>query len=205
MIQLYTSTTPNGRKVSIYLEEAEIPYQVHALNLRENEQLRPEFLAINPNNKIPAIIDEDAPGGPFTVIESGAILQYLAEKTGKFLSTNPRERSEAAQWLMFQMSAVGPMFGQLNHFANAAPEKLPYAIERFQKEVGRILRVLNQRLTDREFLAGQYSIADIATYPWVAPLFSKIAPLAGVEVPGLARWVEVLSARPAVQRGMKVP
>jgi GSH-dependent disulfide-bond oxidoreductase len=205
MIQFYTATTPNGRKVSIFLEEAGLAYQTHTLNFKDNDQLKPEYLALNPNNKIPAIVDEDAPGGPLTVIESGAILLYLAEKTGKFLSTDPRVRSETIQWLMFQMSAVGPMFGQAYHFALVAPEKLTYAIDRFQKEVGRILRVLEVRLTGRDFLAGEYSIADMATFPWVGPTLARFALLAEIELPQLKRWAKTIEERPAVQHGMKIP
>lgn len=204
MIHLYTSTTPNGRKISIFLEEVGLPYLVHSLNLKENEQLKPEYLSINPNNKIPSIIDDEGPGGSFSVIESGAILIYLAEKTGKLLSQEPRARSEAIQWLMFQMSAVGPIFGQTFHFLNA-PEKLPYAIDRFTKETGRIVRVLNKRLEDREYLAGEYSIADIATYPWVGPALSRFEAFAETDISHLKQWAERVGQRPAVQKGMKVP
>ena len=205
MIQLYTAATPNGRKISIFLEEAGLAYQTHVISFKDEDQFKPAFLAINPNNKIPAIIDDDAPGGPFTVIESGAILLYLAEKTGRFLATDPRVRSETIQWLMFQMGSVGPMFGQAYHFSSVAPEKLPYAIERYQKEVGRILRVLETRLTGREFLAGEYSIADMATYPWVGPTLERFAPLVGSELTQVTRWAKALEDRPALQRGMKIP
>jgi len=167
MIQLYTWDTPNGKKVSIMLEEIEVPYEVHAVNLKQNDQMKPEYLAINPNNKIPAIVDTDGPGGwPFTLFESGAILMYLAEKSGKLLPQDMRRRYEVIQWLMFQMGGVGPMFGQANYFFRLQ-EKVPYAIERFRKEALRLYNVLDKELGRREYLAGEYSIADIATYPWV--------------------------------------
>jgi GST-like protein len=203
MIDLYTAATPNGRKASIMLEELELPYTVHALDLRKDEQHRPEFLAINPNGKIPAIVDHDASFGPLTVFESGAILVYLADKTGKLLAPSGAARYEALQWLMFQMSAVGPMFGQYFHFALVAPEKVPYAIDRYTKESLRILGVLDGHLAGRPFLAGEYTIADVCTYPWVAGLldrFFKAAMLRHVRA-----WLDRVGARPAVQRGMKVP
>src|SRR5574341_2434026 len=167
MIQLYTWDTPNGKKVSIMLEEIGLPYEVHPVNLRKGQQFTPEYLAINPNNKIPSIVDSDGPGGqPFTLFESGAILMYLAEKSGKLCAQEMRQRYLVIQWLMFQMGGVGPMFGQANYFFRLE-EKIPYAIERFKKEALRLYKVLNKELGQREYLAGEYSIADIATYPWV--------------------------------------
>ncbi len=165
MIDFYTFTTPNGRKVSIMLEELALPYNVHSIDISKNDQFTPEFIAINPNSKIPAIIDQET---GITVFESGAILMYLAEKTGKFLPTATAEKYEVIQWLMFQMGSVGPMFGQLNHFRRYAPEQIPYAIDRYQKETLRLYGVLDRQLADREFVCGEYSIADMAIYPWVA-------------------------------------
>ena len=203
MIQLYTWDTPNGKKVSIMLEEIGVPYEVHPVNLRQNDQMKPEYLAINPNNKIPAIIDTDGPGGrPFTLLESGAILMYLAEKSGKLWPQDMRKRYEVIQWLMFQMGGVGPIFGQANFFFRL-PEKVPYAIERFRKEALRLYRVLDKELGRREYLAGEYSIADIATYPWVWR--HEVHQVKLEEFPSVKRWFDALSARPAVQRGMAVP
>jgi GST-like protein len=203
MIQLYTWATPNGKKVSIMLEEIELPYEVHAVNLGKGEQFKPDYLAINPNNKIPAIVDPEGPGGkPFTLFESGAILMYLAEKTGKLWPRDMRERYEVFQWLMFQMGGVGPMFGQANYFFKLA-EKVPYAIERFYKEALRLYRVLDKELAQREFLAGNYSIADIATYPWVGRHEGHNVKLE--EFPNVKRWFDSISTRRAVKRGMEVP
>lgn len=203
MIQLYTWATPNGKKVSIMLEEIELPYEVHAINLGKGEQLKPDYLTINPNNKIPAIVDSEGPGGkPLTLFESGAILVYLAEKTGKLWPHDLRKRYEAIQWLMFQMGGVGPMFGQANYFFKLA-EKVPYAIERFYKEALRLYRVLDKELARQEFLAGNYSIADIATYPWVGRHEGHHVKLE--EFPNVKRWFDAISARPAVKRGMEVP
>lgn len=199
MIDLYTFTTPNGRKVSIMLEELALPYNVHSIDISKNDQFTPEFIAINPNSKIPAIIDQET---GITVFESGAILMYLAEKTGKFLPTATAEKYEVIQWLMFQMGSVGPMFGQLNHFRRYAPEQIPYAIDRYQKETLRLYGVLDHQLTDREFVCRNYSIADMAIYPWVA-----IYEFQGLTLdahPHLQRWVNTIAARPAVQKGMKV-
>ncbi|PTL81685.1 glutathione S-transferase N-terminal domain-containing protein [Vitiosangium sp. GDMCC 1.1324] len=205
MIELYTFTTPNGRKISIALEELGLPYKAHVVNITQGEQFKPEFLAINPNNKIPAIVDPQGPDGkPISVFESGAILLYLAEKTVKLLPGTPRGRSEAVQWLMFQMGGVGPMMGQLNHFARFAPEKIPYAIERYTKETERLLGVLDKHLAQREFLAPEYSVADIATYPWVAGTAHSFPDLMK-PVSHVRRWLDAVGARPAVQRGMKVP
>jgi len=203
MIQLYSWKTPNGRKVSIMLEEIGLPYETHAINLSKREQFLPEYLAINPNNKIPAIIDSDGPGGkPLTLFESGAILMYLAEKTGKLWPQDMRKRYEVIQWLMLQMGGVGPMFGQANYFFRLE-EKVPYAIERFHKEALRLYRVLDQELGKKEFLAGEYSIADIATYPWVGR--HDIHQVKLEDFPNVKRWFEAISARPAVQRGMEIP
>lgn len=203
MIQLYTWATPNGRKVSIMLEEVELPYEVHPINIAKGDQLKPEYLAINPNNKIPTIIDSDGPGGkPLKLFESGAILMYLAEKTGKFLPQEPVERYEVIQWLMFQMGGVGPMFGQANYFYRLE-EKVPFAIERYYKEAIRLYRVLEQTLGRRDYLASEYSIADIATYPWVGRHDGHNVKLE--DFPNVKRWFDVISQRPAVKRGMAVP
>jgi GST-like protein len=200
MIDLYTFTTPNGRKASVMLEEVNLPYNVHKIDISKGEQFTPEFVAINPNSKIPAIVDQEA---KITVFESGAILIYLAEKTGKFLPTEPKSRFQVLEWLMFQMASVGPMFGQLNHFKRFAPEQIPYAIERYTKETLRIYSVLDQQLADREFICNDYSIADIATYPWVA--IYEFQGLTLDEHPNLKRWCETMQQRPAVQKGMAVP
>lgn len=204
MIDFYTWTTPNGRKVSIMLEETGLPYRVHAIDISKGDQFKPEFVAINPNSKIPAIVDPDGPDGrPVNVFESGAILVWLAEKTGKFLSTDKRRRIETLQWLMFQMGGIGPMFGQAHHFRKFAPEPLPYAIERYTKEAKRLYGVLDRRLGEVEYLATEYSIADIATYPWVARHDWQGVSLD--EHPNVKRWFEAIGGRPAVQRGMAVP
>lgn len=200
MIDLYTFTTPNGRKASIMLEEVELPYNVHKIDITKNEQFTPDFIAINPNSKIPAIVDQDA---DVTVFESGAILLYLAEKTGKLLPTDKQGYFEVLEWLMFQMASVGPIFGQLNHFKRFAPEKIPYAIERYEKETLRLYSVLDKQLAKRKFICGDYSIADIATYPWVA--IYEFQELTLDNHPNLKRWVETVQDRPAVQRGMAVP
>jgi GST-like protein len=204
VIDLYTWTTPNGRKVSIMLEEVGLPYRVHPIDISKGAQHTPEFLAINPNGRIPAIIDGDGPGGkPIRIFESGAILIYLAEKTGKLLSADPRQRMETLVWLMFQMGGIGPMFGQAHHFLRAAPEPVPYGIERYTKETRRLYGVLERRLGEASYLAGEYSIADIATYPWVARhTFHKVDFAA---YPNVKRWFDAISARPAVARGMAVP
>lgn len=198
MIELYTAATPNGHKISIALEELGLPYEVHALSFDRQEQKAPEFLRINPNGRIPAIVDDG-----FPVFESGAILIYLAEKTGRLLPSDPRGRSLAIQWLMFQMGGVGPMQGQANVFYRYFPEKLQGAIDRYQHETRRLYEVLDRRLGEAEYLAGAYSIADIATYPWV-----RVHDWAGVAVDGLdhlQRWMAALAARPAVQRGLQIP
>jgi len=201
MIDLYTAPTPNGWKASIMLEEVGVPYEVHALRLDQLEQKSERFLRINPNGRIPAIVDRDA--GDFPVFESGAILLYLAEKTGKLLPADAKGRSRAMQWLMFQMGGVGPMQGQANVFFRYAPDKIPFAIERYQKETRRLYEVLDRRLGEAAYLAGDYSIADVATWPWVT-----LHGWAGVELDGLEhlqRWVKQVGERPAVQRGRAVP
>ena len=203
MIQLYTWATPNGKKVSIMLEEVELPYEVHPINIAKGDQHKPEYLAINPNNKIPAIIDSDGPDGkPLKLFESGAILMYLADKTGKFLPQEMAKRYEVIQWLMFQMGGVGLMFGQANYFYRLE-EKVPFAIERYYKEALRLYKVLEQTLGQRDYLAGEYSIADIATYPWVGRHDGHNVKLE--EFPNVKRWFDAISQRPAVKRGMEIP
>ncbi len=204
MIDLYTWGTPNGRKASVMLEECGLKYDVHKIDIGKGDQFKPEFLAVNPNGKIPAIVDRDGPDGkPIPVFESGAILIYLAEKTGKFLPADPRQRYAALQWLMFQMGGVGPMFGQAHHFIRFAPEKVPYGIERYSKETRRLYGVMDKRLGEAKYLAGDfYSIADIATYPWVARHEYHEVNLA--DFPNVKRWYDAISARPAVVKGMAV-
>jgi GSH-dependent disulfide-bond oxidoreductase len=204
MIDLYTWSTPNGRKASIMLEEVGLPYRVHAIDISKGDQFKPEFVAVNPNSKIPAIVDQEGPGGQnLAVFESGAILIYLAEKTGKLLSADPRRRIEAIEWLMLQMGGIGPMFGQAHHFRRFAPEPVPYAIERYTKETQRLYGVLDKRLGEAEYLAGEYSIADIASYPWTARHEWQGVSLD--DYPNVKRWFVAIGARPAVQRGMAVP
>jgi GSH-dependent disulfide-bond oxidoreductase len=203
VIDLYTWGTPNGRKVSVMLEETGLPYRVHPVDITKNEQFRPEFVALNPNSKIPAIVDDEGPGGSISLFESGAILIYLAEKTGLLLASDPRRRAETLVWLMFQMGGVGPMFGQAHHFLRAAPEPVPYGIERYTKETRRLYGVLDKRLGEVAYLAGDYSIADIATYPWVAR--HEWHKVALADFPNVARWYEGISTRPAVARGMRIP
>lgn len=208
MIDLYTWTTPNGRKVSIMLEETGVPYDVHTVDLGKNEQFAPEFLKVSPNNRIPAIVDRDADSGPVSIFESGAILIYLAEKTGKFLAPKGEQRARTLEWLMWQMSGVGPMLGQANHFINAAPEKIPYAIDRYIAEAARLIKVLDTRLGEAAFMGGDYSIADMATYPWINaafPLIAQSKPEIVGEGANVKRWLDVVGLRPAVQRGMAVP
>ncbi|HEY0915718.1 MAG TPA: glutathione S-transferase N-terminal domain-containing protein [Solimonas sp.] len=201
MIDLYTAPTPNGHKASIMLEELGIPYRVVPVDISRGDQKRPDYLQLNPNGRIPTIVDRDA--GDFAVFESGAILIYLAEKYGRFLPADVQGRSRAIQWLMFQMGGVGPMQGQANVFFRYFPEKIQPAIDRYQKETRRLYEVLDTQLGRSEYLAGDYSIADIATYPWV-----KIHGWAGVEardLPHLSAWMDKVAARPAVQRGLDVP
>ncbi|WP_017939286.1 glutathione S-transferase family protein [Zestomonas thermotolerans] len=201
MIELFTAATPNGHKVSIALEELGLPYQVRVLSFDKREQKAPEFLRINPNGRIPAIVDHD--NDDFPVFESGAILIYLAEKTGRLMPSDPKGRSRVIQWLMFQMGGIGPMQGQANVFYRYFPEKLQPAIDRYQHETRRLYEVLDGRLAETEYLAGDYSIADIATFPWV-----RAHDWAGVSVDGLEhlqRWLAAIESRPAVQRGLQVP
>ena len=205
MIDLYTWSTSNGRKASIMLEELGADYTVHPIHIGKGDQFTPDYLAINPNGKIPAIVDSDGPGGaPITVFESGAILIYLAEKSGRFLPTEPVARMEVIQWLMFQMGGIGPMFGQVHHFLRAAKEQVPYGIERYGTEVRRLYGVLDRRLDGRDHLAGDgYSIADIATWPWVFRREWQQIDLA--DFPNVKRWFDAVGSRPAVERGMNVP
>lgn len=208
MIDLYTWTTPNGRKISIMLEETGLPYRTIPVDLGKLEQQTPAFTAITPNQKIPAIVDHDVPGGPLAIFESGAILVHLAERTGRFLPTDPRARATTMQWLMYQMSHVGPIIGQAGHFTNQAPEKIPYAIQRFVGESVRILGVLETGLDGRDHLAGEYTIADMATYPWVIAAWeplTRMLPEKVGELGGVRRWLDRVGSRPAVEHGMAVP
>jgi GSH-dependent disulfide-bond oxidoreductase len=200
MIDLYYWTTPNGHKITIFLEEAGLPYVIKPIDIGAGEQFKPEFLAISPNNRIPAIVDLDpADGGaPISVFESGAILQYLGEKSGLFLPADLRGQVEVMQWLFWQMGGLGPMAGQNHHFSQYAPEKIPYAIDRYVKETERLFGVLDERLADRPFIAGDYSIADMACYPWIVPHENQGQDLA--EFPKLARWFAAIRERPAVVR-----
>lgn len=200
MIDLYYWTTPNGHKITIFLEEAEISYTVKPINISKGDQFDPAFLKISPNNRIPAIVDQSPLDGgePISVFESGAILQYLAEKTGKFLPADPRGRVEVMQWLFWQMGGLGPMLGQNHHFTQYAPEKIPYAIDRYVKETERLYGVLDEQLSDREFIAGNYSIADMAAYPWIVPHERQGQDLN--HFPQVKRWFEAIKARPAVQK-----
>lgn len=207
MIDLYTWTTPNGRKISIFLEETGIPYEVIPIDLEKGDQRNDEFTSLNPNQKIPAIVDHDVKGKPIRLFESGAILIYLAEKTGTFLPAEGQERADVLQWLMYQMSHVGPILGQANHFATQT-EPIPYAVERFLGEAMRITGVLNTDLQGKEYLAGQYSIADMATYPWIAAAwapFSAMMPDETMKLTNVKEWLDRLGRREAVQRGMAVP
>ena len=203
MIDLYYWPTPNGWKISIMLEECGLPYAVKPVNIARGDQFLPEFLAISPNNRIPALVDHDGPGGaPLSVFESGAILQYLAEKTGRLMPKDARGRYDVLQWLNWQMGGFGPIAGQLSHFVNYAPEVMEYPLNRFRNEYDRLLGVLDRRLTDREFIAGDYSIADIATWPWLVPykrFGQSLDSLAGVR-----RWHQAMKSRPAVQHGVEV-
>jgi GST-like protein len=203
-IQVHTWPTPNGHKVHVMLEECGLPYEAHAVDIGKGEQFAPDFLAISPNNKIPAITDPEGPNGrPISLFESGAILVYLAGKTGRFLPTGDRERYEVLQWLMFQMGGVGPMLGQAHHFRLYAPEKLPYAIERYTNEARRLYGVIDRQLSRHAFIAGaDYSIADIAIFPWLRSWENQ-----GVvidEYPHLKAWFDAIATRPAVQRGVAV-
>jgi GST-like protein len=201
MIDFYTWDTPNGHKIRIMLEECDLEYRVHPINLSAGEQFAPEFLAISPNNKIPAIVDAEEPSGKsISIFESGAILLYLAEKTGRLMPGDDRGRWQVMEWLMFQMSAIGPMFGQLGHYLYFTPEPVPYAIERFSNEAQRLATVVDRRLEGRDFLAGDYSIADVASYPWLARHERLGIDLD--ELPRLTSWLDAVGSRPAVRQGL---
>lgn len=203
MTDVYFWTTPNGYKITVMCEEVGLQYNVIPVNIRTGEQFTPEFLKICPNNKIPAIVDHEGPGGkPLTMFESGAILMYLAEKTGKLMAQELRKRYEVVQWLMFQMANVGPMFGQCTHFRRQAPEPIKYAIDRYTNETRRIWGVMDKRLAEAEYLAGDYSIADVATFPWCRRYDWHDIDLG--EFPNAQRWFKAVEARPAVQRGLAV-
>eukprot|EP00246_Nothoceros_aenigmaticus_P015092 TRINITY_DN60_c0_g2_i1.p1 TRINITY_DN60_c0_g2~~TRINITY_DN60_c0_g2_i1.p1 ORF type:complete len:217 (+),score=35.56 TRINITY_DN60_c0_g2_i1:215-865(+) len=211
-IQLFTAATPNGQKISIALEEIGLPYDVHTVNIMKGDQFKPEFLAVNPNSKIPAITDPDGPGGEsLNLFESGAILLYLAEKTGKLLPKDAKLKWETIQWVFFQMAGVGPMFGQLGHFGKFAKDKCdhPYPVERYKNETIRLLGVLEKRLEGRNYLVGdEYTIADIASYPWINGFttYEDFKSMVGFEnFPSVLAWLERISKRPATQKGMKVP
>ncbi len=204
MIDLYTWPTPNGHKISIMLEELGADYRVHPVDIANGEQLAPGYAAINPNGRIPAIVDQDAPGGPLPVFELGAVLIYLAKKAGAFLPSDPRGRWEALEWLMLQVGEIGPMFGQAHHFRRFAPQLVPYAVERYTREATRLYGVLDRRLGEAEFLAaGAYTIADIATYPWVARHAWQGVSLS--DYPNVQRWLAAVGRRPGVQKGLRVP
>ncbi len=205
MIELYTWGTPNGRKASIMLEECGLPYRAHPIDIGKGQQFAPEFLAISPNNRIPAIVDPQGPDGkPISMFESGAILIYLSGKTGKYLPRSVRDKYEALQWLMWQMGGVGPMFGQAHHFIRAKKDEVPYGTERYVAEAKRLYGVMDRHLEGRTYLAaGEYSIADIATFPWIARHAWHRVDLA--EFPNVKRWFDIISRRPAVARGMAVP
>lgn len=200
MIDLYYWPTPNGHKISIFLEETGIPYTIHPVNIGKGEQFQPEFLKISPNNKIPAIVDQQPldHGKPVSIFESGAILLYLAEKSGKFLSKDLRHRQQTLEWLFWQVGGLGPMLGQNHHFNGYASEKIPYAIDRYVKETSRLYGVLNQQLKDHPFVAGEYSIADMAMYPWIVPYEKQSQNLN--DFPSLKKWFETIGQRPAVVR-----
>ncbi len=204
MIDLYSWPTPNGHKVHIMLEETGLAYTIHPINIQKGDQFQPEFLKISPNNRIPAIIDQDGPGGkPYSLFESGAILIYLAEKTGKFLPTEPTAKYDTLQWLMWQMGGIGPMFGQAHHFRGYAPVEIPYAVDRYTKEAGRLYGILDKRLGESAYLAGpDYTIADIATFPWTRSIDRQGHSLD--DFPNVKRWSDAINARPAVQRGCRV-
>ena len=204
MLEVWSWPTPNGHKVHIALAELGLPYKLVPVNIGKGEQFRPEFLAITPNHRIPAIVDPDGPGGkPLTLFESGAILIYLGEKTGKLIPADPAARYTCLQWLMFQMGGVGPMFGQHGHFHHYAPEKVPYAMNRYANEVRRLYGVLEKRLAEAPYLAGEeYSIADIATWPWLR--FPERRAIDMADFPAVKRWFDTIAARPAVQQGIEV-
>lgn len=200
MIDLYTWTTPNGRKASIMLEEIGIPYTVHAVDIGKDEQFKPDFLKISPNNRIPAIVDRD---NGMSLMETGAIMIYLADKSGKLLPKSGEARYRVIEWLMWQMGGIGPMLGQVHHFVKYNPGKAPYAEERYSKEAHRLYKVLNTRLEGREFVADDYSIADIAIWPWISRYEWQQIDM--TQYPNVKRWYETIARRPAVQRGYKVP
>jgi GSH-dependent disulfide-bond oxidoreductase len=203
MIDLYSWPTPNGHKIHIMLEETGLAYRVHGVDIGKGDQFAPEFLAISPNNKIPALVDPQGPDGkPISIFESGAMLIYLAEKCGRLLPATPRERYATLEWLMFQMGGIGPMLGQAHHFRLYAPQKIDYAIDRYTKEAGRLYGVVDRRLADRDYLAGEYSIADIACWPWMRTPDRQGVNAA--DYPNYQRWFERIAARPAVQRGIEV-
>jgi GST-like protein len=200
MIDLYYWTTPNGHKVTMFLEEAGLPYTLHGVNISKGEQFEPEFLAISPNNRIPAMVDTEPAdgGGPLSVFESGAILLYLADKTGQFIPQDLRGRNVCLEWLFWQMGGLGPMLGQNHHFVTYAPERIPYAMERYINETNRLYGVLNKQLADHEFIADEYSIADMACYPWIVPWERQKQNLD--DFPHLKRWFEAIAARPGTER-----
>jgi len=203
MIDLYTWPTPNGFKVSIMLEEIGLPYTVIPIDITAGDQFDPAYLALNPNNKMPTIVDHDGPDGrPYTVFESGAILMYLAEKSGAFMPSDVAGRYLVVQWLMFQMGGLGPMLGQAHHFRTYAPEPIPYAVERYTNEAARLYGVMDRRLGEVEYLAGDYSIADMASFPWIRPYKRQGQVLD--EYPNLKRWFDAIDTRPAVKRGLEV-
>jgi GSH-dependent disulfide-bond oxidoreductase len=200
MLDLYYWTTPNGHKITIFLEEAGLPYKIIPVNIGKGEQFKTDFLAVSPNNRIPALVDHAPAGGgaPLAVFESGAILLYLADKTGQFISRDSRARTDAIQWLFWQMGGLGPMAGQNNHFSNYAVDKIPYAMDRYRNEVNRLYGVLDKRLADRTFIAGEYSIADMASYPWIVPHERQGQNIA--DFPHIKRWLDAIYERPAVKR-----
>jgi GST-like protein len=204
MIELHYWTTPNGHKVTMFLEEAGLDYKIIPVNIGKGEQFKPEFLSVSPNNRIPAILDRNPKdgGAPIPVFESGAILLYLAENTGKFLPADTRKRYDAIQWLFWQMGGLGPMSGQNNHFSQYANDKIPYAIDRYRNEVNRLYGVLNKKLAGRDFIAGDYSIADMASYPWIVPYERQGQKIE--DFPNLKRWFETIKARPATVRAYEL-
>jgi GST-like protein len=204
MIDLHYWTTPNGHKITMFLEETGLKYKIFPVNIGKGEQFKTEFLAISPNNRIPALVDREPKGGgaPVAVFESGAMLVYLAEKSGKFLPSSGASRYDVMQWLFWQMGGLGPMSGQTNHFKNYAQEKLQYAVDRYVNEVNRLYGVMNKRLADREFLAGEYSIADMASYPWVVPHERQGQNIN--DFPHLKRWLDTIAARPATKKAYEI-
>jgi GST-like protein len=204
MIELHYWTTPNGHKITMFLEEAGLDYKIFPINIGKGEQFKPEFLAVSPNNRIPAIVDRNPKdgGAPIPVFESGAILLYLAEKTGKFIPSDTRGRYDAIQWLFWQMGGLGPMSGQNNHFSHYASDKIPYAMDRYRNEVNRLYGVLNKKLAGRDFIAGDYSIADMASYPWIVPYERQGQKIE--DFPNLKRWFEAIKARPATVKAYEL-